>query len=63
MVCVPIFTLFKIQDKFLLDININHAICNGYHIAKFIKSLQENINTLKTLKPIFKKSFYTHKIL
>ncbi|CAM2769047.1 CatA-like O-acetyltransferase [Helicobacter burdigaliensis] len=44
----PIFTLSKIQDsKILLNINVNHAICDGYHVAKFIEILQENINNFK----------------
>lgn len=45
---VPIFTLSKIKDsKVLLNINVNHAICDGYHVAKFVESLQENINALE----------------
>ncbi|MDA3968654.1 CatA-like O-acetyltransferase [Helicobacter ibis] len=44
----PIFTLSKIQDsKILLNINVNHAICDGYHVAKFVESLQEAINNFK----------------
>ncbi|PZT48143.1 hypothetical protein B6S12_05330 [Helicobacter valdiviensis] len=46
----PIFTLSKIQDsKILLNINVNHAICDGYHVARFIESLQDNIHTLEVV--------------
>ncbi|TEY02063.1 type A chloramphenicol O-acetyltransferase [Campylobacter sp. US33a] len=44
----PIFTLSKIKDsKILLNINVNHAICDGYHVSKFIETLQEGINALE----------------
>lgn len=44
----PIFTLSKIQDsKVLLNINVNHAICDGYHVSKFIEILQKSIDTLE----------------
>ncbi|TLD82531.1 CatA-like O-acetyltransferase [Helicobacter trogontum] len=44
----PIFTLSKIKDSnILLNINVNHAVCDGYHVSKFIETLQESINTLE----------------
>ncbi|WP_278872262.1 CatA-like O-acetyltransferase [Helicobacter trogontum] len=45
----PIFTLSKIKDSnILLNINVNYAVCDGYHVAKFVDFLQNFINNLKT---------------
>ena len=45
---LPIFTIGKYKDKegkrFLpLAIQVHHAVCDGYHVAKFVKALQEEI--------------------
>lgn len=46
---LPIFTMgktFEEDGKKLLPlaIQVHHAVCDGYHVGKFIESLQERIN-------------------
>lgn len=46
----PIFTLgkyFSQNDKLLLplSIQVHHAVCDGFHVARFVNELQEWINT------------------
>lgn len=46
---LPIFTLgkfFKEKGKRMipLSIQVHHAVCDGYHVGKFIDALQESIN-------------------
>ncbi len=44
----PVFTLSKIKDScILLNINVNHALCDGYHVYQFIDSLQDCIYQFK----------------
>ena len=50
---LPIFTLGKYFDdngKRLLPISIqvHHAVCDGYHIGKFVETLQTMINQFHT---------------
>lgn len=45
----PIFTMakyYKDQDKFILPlaIQVHHAVCDGFHVCRFISELQELIN-------------------
>lgn len=49
---LPIFTTgkyFEQNGKIVLPlaIQVHHAVCDGFHIAKFIHELQEAMNTLK----------------
>lgn len=46
---LPIFTMgktFEENEKTMLPlaIQVHHAICDGYHVGKFIETLQANIN-------------------
>lgn len=46
---LPIFTMgkyFQQSDQILLPISIqvHHAVCDGFHLARFITDLQESIN-------------------
>lgn len=45
---LPIFTMGKIFDvdgkrMIPLAIQVHHAVCDGYHVGKFLELLQENI--------------------
>lgn len=47
---LPIFTMGKFFDegeKRILPfaIQVHHAVCDGYHVGKFIETLQENISS------------------
>lgn len=47
---LPIFTMGKFFDegeKRILSfaIQVHHAVCDGYHVGKFIETLQENISS------------------
>ena len=51
---LPIFTMGRFFDidgrKMLpLAIQVHHAVCDGYHVGKFVELLQEKINSLDTL--------------
>ena len=46
---LPIFTMgktFEENEKTMLPlaIQVHHAVCDGYHVGKFIETLQANIN-------------------
>lgn len=46
---LPIFTLGKYREtggrRFIpLAIQVHHAVCDGYHVSRFIQALQESIN-------------------
>lgn len=46
---LPIFTMGKFIDiagkrNLPLAIQVHHAVCDGYHVGKFIEQLQENVN-------------------
>lgn len=48
---LPIFTTgmyFEQNGKFWLPIaiQVHHAVCDGFHIARFVNELQEAMNTL-----------------
>ena len=48
---LPIFTMgryFERDGKRMLPlaIQVHHAVCDGYHVGKFVESLQEKINGL-----------------
>lgn len=50
---LPIFTMgkyFEQNGKIWLPIaiQVHHAVCDGFHIAKFVNDLQEAMNKLKT---------------
>ena len=45
---LPIFTMGKFEDReggrFLpLAIQVHHAVCDGYHVGRFVQLLQEGI--------------------
>lgn len=47
---LPIFTMGKVLEEngkqmLPLAIQVHHAVCDGYHVGKFIEILQEKINT------------------
>ncbi|MDE6505171.1 MAG: chloramphenicol acetyltransferase [Clostridia bacterium] len=47
---LPIFTMGKFFDKsdkrmLPLAIQVHHAVCDGYHIGKFVEKLQEKISS------------------
>lgn len=49
---LPIFTMAKYFEQngkiqLPIAIQVHHAVCDGFHIAKFINELQEAMNTLK----------------
>lgn len=49
---LPIFTMgkyYEIDGKILLPlaIQVHHAVCDGYHLARFINELQDMINSEK----------------
>lgn len=48
---IPIFTMgkyYKEKNKFILPfaIQVHHAVCDGFHICRFINELQELINKI-----------------
>jgi chloramphenicol O-acetyltransferase type A len=51
LIILPIFTIgkyFEQNGKIWLPIaiQVHHAICDGFHIARFVNELQEAMNTL-----------------
>lgn len=45
---LPIFTMGKYEDRdgkrlLPLAIQVHHAVCDGYHVGRFVELLQENI--------------------
>ncbi len=59
----PIFTIgkyFNDVDKVLLplSIQVHHAVCDGFHLARFINELQEHLNSfnIKNLEDTSKES-------
>jgi chloramphenicol O-acetyltransferase type A len=52
---LPIFTTgkyFEQNDKILMPIaiQVHHAVCDGFHLGRFVIELQEAMNTPKFLK-------------
>lgn len=50
---LPIFTMGKIYERegksiIPLSIQIHHAVCDGYHVSKFISTLQNKIFDFKS---------------
>ncbi len=48
---VPIFTIGKYFDKngrfyLPLSVQVHHAVCDGYHVCRFIDDLQSQINAM-----------------
>ena len=46
---LPIFTMGKYYERdgkrvLPLSIQVHHSVCDGYHVAMFVKSLQDKIN-------------------
>lgn len=46
---LPIFTIGKYYEKdnkivLPISVQVNHAVCDGYHVARFLNELQEFIN-------------------
>jgi len=46
---LPIFTMGRYFDRdgkrlLPLAIQVHHAVCDGYHVGRFVETLQENIN-------------------
>lgn len=49
---LPIFTMGKFMDEYgrrmlPLAIQVHHAVCDGYHVGKFLRVLQEKIDSFQ----------------
>lgn len=49
---LPIFTIGKYFEqngiiRLPIAIQVHHAVCDGFHVGRFIEELQEAMNTLK----------------
>ena len=46
---IPIFTMkyYKEDNKIILPlaIQVHHAVCDGFHVCRFVKQVQELINS------------------
>ena len=50
---LPVFTMGKFFDEdgkriLPLAIQVHHAVCDGYHVGRFIELLQEKIDSFYT---------------